>query len=259
MKKQIILFILLIAHLSSLSQKSIKTQVACNDSLCRNVTGRWIKTNNVFQTEHIGFNQLQVNEVVKRLDTIHKMVTAIIPEPKGVDAAWHHSLGYGTFANRVKYYMNDNKPTYDIVKENPLAAFYYSVGFFGYNCGREPNEMWTGYPGETGTWVNVFANSLSQVATTGLTDTMTVNGLEVKMKNPVLEKREGYELLYAPGGGNKKYVLLHRKDMLPYLPVTRKQYLDYCINYLDKFYNEMIMYYENLPAGTQTEKQERDE
>jgi hypothetical protein len=54
---------------------------------------------------------------------------------------------------------------------------------------------------------------------------------------PVLiGKWKGYDV-YAPElGSGTKMVLLHREGILPYIPVTRKQYLDRCIEYLPKFF-----------------------
>ena len=35
-------------------------------------------------------------------------------------------------------------------------------------------------------------------------------------------------------------VLIHRKGILPYIPVTRKQYLEQCISYHTKIWDENI-------------------
>ena len=71
---------------------------------------------------------------------------------------------------------------------------------------------------------------------------MTVDGLQVFDRRRPAGTWKGYDL-YVPQwnaieqGG---LVLLTRKGMLPYRPVTRKQYLEYMITTIQRFYDDTI-------------------
>jgi hypothetical protein len=77
------------------------------------------------------------------------------------------------------------------------------------------------------------------------------------MRKPVFETKEGYEVLYAEPGRNVQHVLIHRKGILPYSPVTRKQYLDYCVTYHTKFWDDIIKMTEQRPVRS-LEEQEKE-
>jgi hypothetical protein len=66
-------------------------------------------------------------------------------------------------------------------------------------------------------------------------------------------------MVYAGDGGDN-VVLLHREGMLPYIPVTRKQYLDRSIECLQRMFENNIKAAEN-PEGLNLlmDKKERDE
>ena len=52
-------------------------------------------------------------------------------------------------------------------------------------------------------------------------------------------------------------ILLHRDGILPYVPVTRKQYLELAISYFNKFYDNNIKAYDDL--GALIDKKQKDE
>ena len=56
---------------------------------------------------------------------------------------------------------------------------------------------------------------------------------------------------------NVRHVLIHRKGILPYIPVTRKQYLEYCIIYHTKIWNETIQSFAQVPVRP-LEEQEKE-
>ena len=96
MKKQIIIFLLLILHLSSWSQKSITTDGPCTDAMAMQAKGKWIKT-----THEQASKSKEVNNI---LDEIHNMVMKIYPQPTGVDVAWHTTEGISYFGSKQKSY-----------------------------------------------------------------------------------------------------------------------------------------------------------
>ena len=112
-------------------------------------------------------------------------------------------------------------------------------------------------PGETGTWVAISANE-SQPAIGGAPDeSWTINGIPVRLLNPGARTYSGTGLRDAEKGRNYRIVLIHRKGILPYIPVTRKQYLERCISFHTKLWDENITRTENLPVRS-LEEQEKE-
>jgi len=111
------------------------------------------------------------------------------------------------------------------------------------------------YPGETGTWVQITANDSQGPLSGGSPDeSWTINGVPVKTKLPVLKIVGGYEFQHTQNNRNI-FVLLHREGILPYIPVTRKQYLEQCISYHTKLWDEIIKGTEILPVRSLEEQQ----
>ena len=69
---------------------------------------------------------------------------------------------------------------------------------------------------------------------------MNVDGREIQMMPVIKGSWKGYALYTPETGSRKTMVLLHRDGMLPYIPVTRKQYLDLSISYLDEMFDRLI-------------------
>ena len=241
MKKQIIILFFFIIQVPSWSQKLIKTNGPCTQEKCWKANGKWIKSGDDI-SPYLNFSKPQQQEALKRLNAVHDLLLKIYPEPTGVDAVWGTSLGNGHFGSLAKYSVNsDGQIRFDYLKEVLTPSLKWGCGFPGYYCANDKeNTMMAGYTNETGTAITIFANNLDWFASSPQDDSMTVNHLPVKMKNPVKEMWKGYELLNSPGGSNTRYILVSRKGMLPYVPVTRKQYLDYCVNYITKLYDKMM-------------------
>jgi hypothetical protein len=112
-------------------------------------------------------------------------------------------------------------------------------------CASEPNE-YLRYHGEDGVLLKISANTLgifSSRASVEMAEIMQIDRRPIWTMYPVTGKWKGYDV-YSEVGSRQKIVLLHREGMLPYIPVTRKQYLDRCITYLTKFYDKLIVDYE---------------
>ena len=269
MSKYFLIFCLIVFPFSSWSQNTIKTTTPCNDELLFKTPGRWYKGTNVWQTDHIGFNKAQQQEVSNRMDAVHQMMFNIYSQPSGVDVAWKHTLGYSTFADQVKYvrtseFSLDRQAT----MERPVASFGYVAGFFRHFCSTtDSHEIWPGYPGETGTWLNVSTNSFNGFATEyfGNEDTLSIGGYPVYLRPPLKQNFDGYQLFYSKGNVDNPHLtpelfaLVHRKGELPYIPVTRKQYLEKCISHLAKSQDLLIRNFEQMPIGTAEEEPVRKE
>jgi hypothetical protein len=164
------------------------------------------------------------------------------------------------FGSQLKFSKTtDGESKYDFANSIQVAHFYYSCGFFKYSCGREPYEIRTGWPGETTTHLYIYANNLNNffiLTPLGgdLGEAMRIDGRPIRMMPAIKGRWKGYPLYSPEAGSVANLILLHRDGMLPYIPVTRKQYLDRCIDYIPKFFNPNIKSLELIP-----DKQQRDE
>ena len=200
MKKQLIILSLVFISYSSWSQNSIQTTTPCNDALLQKTPGRWIKQNDLLYAT--GISKQQQAEVLKRLDAIHQLVLSTYPELTGIDAAWHRGTeGNGLFGASIKYRTYSGGITFDLEKGTPIANYNYTAGFFRYYCNpNTKNEMWQGYPGETGTFIHIYANTLNRFSSTNISDTMTVDGRPVRLKLAVKARINDNEIVYDPEG-----------------------------------------------------------
>jgi hypothetical protein len=190
-----------------------------------------------------------------RLEAVHKLVREAYPKAIGVDAAWHHSLGYALFANEVKF---ESSPTgaihADPVKGMAVAYFYYTSYICPYYCGKKPNEIMPGYPCESSAGISVAANNLSGFLG-GWDDSMTVENRPIKFVPALKKMWKDYELFYPEVGSSERIVLLHRKDVLPYVVVTRKEYLDHSIKHLTEIYGNIIKGFLEMPVRSPEEQE----
>lgn len=229
MKKQTILFFLLLTYLHSYCQKPFTIKVPCTDSFLLSIKGHYHFDGNTINTSVLD-SKTHSAEMIKRMNAMHRLVEEAIPEPMGLEANWKNMTGQYRFAHDVDYAKGFH--TYHL---------FYTCGFFDYYCGKK-SETGTEIrvDGETGNWVTINVNGANSALGGGETiDSMLLNGLPVYRMRPVERKWKGYDLLHDFRGG-ARYVLIHRNGVLPYLPVSRKQYLDYRIPWLNRFYDRLI-------------------
>ena len=213
--------------------------------------GRWIKT-----THESASRSKEINSI---LNEFHNMVLKIYPQPTGVDAVWHTVEGVSYFGSKQKNSpYPDGRPRYEPVELPHFRMYYYRAGFFRYLCeyGKTHSMI---VDGETGTWVTIAANnSQAGGAISEPPDgSWMINGFPVRLLNPGARTFSGDGLRDAEKGRNYRIVLVHRKGILPYIPVTRKQYLEQCISYHTKLWDETIKRTENLPVRS-LEEQEKE-
>lgn len=208
--------------------------------------GRWAKM--------VDLGTTSSPEAYKRLEAIQNLLFTMYPEPVGVDAAWRRNIGMSYFGAKHQY-SNSKKVPSDFLNLPHFFQYSYSCGFFDYYC--YDGKMIPGYPGETSAVLKVFANTLTHFIGDGLDCDMNIGGLPVKMRYPLKEKWKGYDLYTSEAGSSTNSVLIHRPGMLPYIPVTRKQYLDHSIEHLTKMYDKMIRDAEQMPVRS-TEEQEKE-
>jgi hypothetical protein len=257
MKKQITILILVFFNcLSAWSQRFVKTTTPCNDELLKKTPGRWLKPGTAFYAK---VSQQQQKEIQTRLDAIHQLLFNIYPSPMALDAYWSGKTDDLEFGSQLKIVRSPNARI-DGLEVNGTPTIYcnYFAKFCGYGCGRVPNEMRKGLT-EDGTYMDVYINRLEncflhKITDNPLIEAMRVDGRPIKLMPVRKGKWKGYDVYYPEQGSGLKTVLLHRQGMLPYIPVTRKQYLDRCIEYLPQFFDSMMK-----PSPWIIDKKEHDE
>jgi len=241
MKKEIIILFLLILHLQSYCQIITTTTANCNDKLYMTLDGKWKKENDYPGSP--GFSKADQLETFKRLDAIHKLIFEAYPEPKGLDVWWHRTqIGNRFFAQETKFSKDvDGRLRKDYIKGTAVGNYSYTAGFFHYYCFNDVTKREVRVGGETGTWFSVKANELWTVTGDIGDDTMTVDRRPVFLLYPKKEIWKGHQMFF-PGSSlsSQRTVLVHRNGILPYIPVTRKQYFDHSIPCVDKHFDQLI-------------------
>lgn len=258
MKKQ--LSILLFSFLNCTfiyAQKWIKIPGPCNNEYLKNVSGEWIHWGDPWYAK---LSKPQEQEVRKRVETIHQFVFTLTPTLSGIDAAWGiHSADYDFAQQARTEHLTGGQSRINYYNGIPLVQYTYSVGFYEYSCGRynEPNEMRKGYPREDGASLSVAVNTLNKFLRRdyGGTEGMQIDGRNIKMMPPIVGTWKGYTMYDTDNSDFA--VLLHRDGMLPYIPVTRKQYLELSINYFNRFFDNNIKAYDDL--GALLDKKQKEE
>ncbi len=203
-----------------------------------------------------GFSKTDQMEAFKRLDAIHQLVFEAYPEPKGLDAVWHRTqIGNGLFAYEKKYIKTDTDPL--PVKGTPIGIYTYTAGFFKYYCFNDSPKREVRVSSETGTWLYVKANQLWAVADGLGNDTMTIGGRPVFLLQPVRDMWKGHINFNLGQDTISRIILIHRKDMSPYIPVTRRQYLAHCIKHVPEMITEMSKSFSKEGDADRAEKMKK--
>ena len=260
MKKQIIILLLFYIHASAQNAKfpKLKISVPCNQEFLNNYKGKWlIADKTIFNSPNNNYSQ----GAMRRITEIHQLVKQTYPEPVGSDAYWNGAYTKNDFGYTIKYTTQDGRTQMEYVKPNQVEGWKYYMILFAWTCSENANEMWNGYPDAGGgSAINVYANYLPVLTGEFMDDDgWTIDGRPIKRKMPVIGKWKGYDIMATNGGhyasqNNEYYILISRNGMLPYIPVTRKQYLDRAIAYATKFYDKMIASYEQIPDKTEREE-----
>lgn len=257
MKKQITIIIFLFNYFFSWGQKEwVKTATPCNDELVKKTPGRWMKPGNGL---HAKLSQQQHREMQNRLDAIHQFIFNIYPSPLACDVFSSGRSDDQEFGSQLEIVRPSNA-SMNSFKVNGTPTLYYisQTKFCGYGCGRVPNEMRKGST-EDGTVMFVYINSLNEFfrqlwLDDGAKEAMRVDGRPIRLMPVPQGTWKGYDVYYPERGSSLKMVLLHRPGILPYIPVTRKQYLERCIGYLPQFFDAMMN-----PSPWTIDKKEQEE
>jgi hypothetical protein len=241
MKKQITILIPLLLHLFSFAQNGIvKMTTPCTDEFVQNVQGRWLD-GGAGLDPNLKISKQQQQEISNRVNKIHQFVFDIYPSPVGFDAGhdWHTS--HEQFAYQVKLEDLANGNTMESrINGIPIILYWYDAYFGRYSCAyNDKYKMLRGLPSDDVEGFSVYANKLTLLEE-GAPYEMNIEGRKIEMMPVVKGTWKGYTLYTPVTGSGKTMVVLHRDGMLPYIPVTRKQYLDLSISYLNKMFDKLI-------------------
>jgi hypothetical protein len=113
-------------------------------------------------------------------------------------------------------------------------------------CTSNPNEIMNMYPEGISGSIVIRANDLEILNENyAAGDEWRIDGRPIKRKMFAAGNWKGYEMMTSVGGiyanpASEHYVLISRDGKLPYIPVTRKQFLDRAIQYITRYYEELI-------------------
>src|SRR5258705_803587 len=265
MKKQLIIILLFSIHASAQNPHfpKVKISVPCANEFIKNYKGKWLIHEPVSITDYH-------DEAMKRLSAINDLVRQIYPEPTGADAGWSGEFAKTSFADEVKYVpVEDRDPEETKTKINPVYRYKYSCILFPWMCTSNPNEIMNMYPEGSSGSIVIRANDL-EILNENYVDAneWTIEGRPIKRKMFAAGKWNGYDMMSSVGGiyanaASEHFVLISRDGILPYIPITRKQYLDRAIQYITRYYDELtkklLQANEALPAQFRSPQTEIDD
>jgi len=268
MKKQIIILLLFSIHGSAQNPHfpKVKISVTCSDEFINNYKGKWLIHDSKLSPTTVSDNH---DEVMKRLNAINDLVRQIYPEPTGGDAGWSGEFAKTSFADEVKYVpLKDRDPEETKTKVNPVYRYNYSCILFPWMCTGNPNEIMNMYPEGTSGSIVIRANEL-EILNENYADAneWTINGRPIKRKMFAAGNWKGYAMMSSVGGiyanaASEHFVLICRDGALPYISITRKQYLDRAIQYVTRYYDELtnkiVQSNESMPTQLRTPQDELD-
>ena len=259
MKKQIIILLLWLAptFLTAQKGKVIKITTPCTDKLVDEYPGIWLPQE--YFLKEGGLNKVQQQEWMKRFDVLFDMVKEAYPTPSGADGYWRGGATKSSFGDQVKFLKNGEV---EPIKMNPITKLYFSLGLYTYYCASQIStytikNAFPAFGEPIPCAITIAINDLDDLYGPGSEfssdNRWRIDGRPIKLKFPVGGKWKGYDYCNAHGGQLKKlsaqpFVLITRPGMVPYIPVTRKQYLDIAIPYITKFYDDQLATLDQTPV-----------
>jgi hypothetical protein len=141
------------------------------------------------------------------LDSIGKLLQATVPEPKGIEARWYRSMGDARFPGWPDNYTCNSL-------------------YFCWYCNKDLHRLMLGT--ETGTWAYVFVNHLDwffgdRPENTALKT--ATEGFPIFTLPQKVGTWKGYDLYQSSVHAHGLCVVITRRGLLPWKPVTQEEYL----------------------------------
>ncbi len=268
MKRHMIILVLISAHAWAQNPHfpKVKISVPCSNEFINNYKGKWLIHNPALSP--ISVNDYH-DEVMRRLNAMNHLIRQIYPQPTGGDAGWSGEFAKTSFADEVKYIpMQDRDPEETKTRINPVYRYNYTCILFPWMCTSNPNEIMNMYPEGSSGSIVIRANDL-EILNENYVDAneWTIDGRSIKRKMFTTGKWKGYDMMSSVGGiyanaASEHFLLINRDGVLPYIPITRKQYLDRAIPYVTRYYDELtkkvLQGNDAMPAQFRAPKEEID-
>ena len=205
----------------------------CNDMMIMALKGKWIASHGLRPSGEVSNEQYR--QVTNRIDAVHPLLLEAYPELIG--------MGKGEWS-RV------GAPSVGREGATGPYAYIYVARLYEYFCapnaspdsilGKAGAPFKPVYAGDSfhamlGVHFNHFGDFLRGLAG------MTVNGLQVfhRLLRPA-GTWKGHDVYRASSDQMEGMVMLTRKGMLPYRPITRKQYLEYMIARMQQLFDDTV-------------------
>lgn len=229
MKKIMLIFSFAHLLLYSFAQQS------CNDEVIMNTKGSWKKTSDANMKAG---NQAQVTS---RIDKMQKLLQAAYAEPKGIEAKWYRSM--------------INNP---LLTNGPIPYQLNSL-FLAYFCNtNNDNKIEAGE--ETGTWFYVWANHFNWFAE--YIKYYIIQKQPVYLLTPQVGEINGYPLYKGIHNENSntgiKYsraIIITRDGQMPYISVTKKQFLKAFLDNNEKRFVKTLDFEKNRAVKTDEQEE----
>ena len=268
MKKQLIILFLISINASAQNPHfpKVKISVPCNEDFINHYKGKWLIHDP--KLSPISVNDYH-NEAMNRLNAINNLVRQLYPEPTSADVGWLGEFAKASFADEVKFVpVQDRDPEETKTKINPVYKYRYNCILFPWLCTENPNEIMNMYPEGSSGSIVIRANDLEILNENYADgDEWRVDGRPIKRKMFAAGQWKGYDMMSSVGGvyanpASGHLVLISRDGVLPYIPVTKKQFLDRAIAYVMRWYDEltkkMLKNNEAMPAQFRSPQAEID-
>jgi len=175
----------------------------------------------------------QTPQIISRIDKMQQLLQAAYPEPKGIEVKWHRSMkGYSLGAYLFTWYCNTNVNKLLLGKENS-DVFYIWINKPGWLAEKD---------------IHLF-----------------VEDKPVYLLQKKVGEFKGYSLFEGEKSGKwentgirySRFIIITREGQSPYLPVTKKQYLEAYLNGIEKDMAKTLAIEEN--RAVKSDQQEEDD
>jgi hypothetical protein len=199
-----------------------------------NVKGKWVKTNDA------NMKPAHQAQAIIRIDKMQKILHSAYPDLKGMEAKWYRSM--------IKNPLIQNGP----------ISYQLTSPFFYYYCNTNVNKMLLG--GETAVVFHVYANQFNWFL--DVIENSYIQGQPVYL----LRKRAGeikgypvYEGNYNQRSNTGTYysraIILTRNGIMPYVAVTKKQFLSAFISDNEKRFAKDLEFQKNRSVKSNEEEE----
>ena len=227
--------LLIVLCLGIFRSAALAQTTVCNDSAIMALKGKWIASHGLRPSGELSNEQYR--QITNRIDAVHPLLLEAYPEPIG--------MGKGVWS-RV------GSPSVGLERTTGPYAYTYVARLYEYFCapnaspdsilGKAGAPFKPVYAGDsTNASLRVHFNHFGGFSFLMELAGMTVNGFQVfhRLRRPAAAWK-GYDVYRESSDQTEGMVMLTRKGMLPYRPITRKQYLEYMIARMRQLFDDTV-------------------